>query len=139
FAWRKLKAEVFKQQLDTELQIFGYDISESNLDIARDNITQLRMHKDIRLAPADFLQLTPPVERGMVMINPPYGERLRKVNVSELYKNIGNTLKHRFSGFEAWIISSDLDAMKNIGLKPYRKYTLYNGKLECRLHAFRMF
>jgi putative N6-adenine-specific DNA methylase len=139
YEWKKLKAEVFKQQLDTELEIYGYDISESNLDIARDNINQLRMHKDIQLAQADFLQLTPPVERGVLVINPPYGERLRKVNVNDLYQNIGNTLKHRFAGFEAWIISSDLDAMKNIGLKPYRKLTLYNGNLECRLHAFRMF
>ncbi len=139
FAWKKIREEVFSHQLDAELQIFGYDISESNLMIARDNINLIRLHKDISLGRADFMELKPPVNKGFVVINPPYGERLRRENLIALYRNIGDTLKRRFAGFSAWIISSDTDAMKAIGLKSHARYTLYNGKLECRLMGFDLF
>lgn len=139
FAWRRLKSEVFSQQHDVNLQIFGYDISEGNLSIARENIKLLRMHKDIMLEKADFLQLKPPVPDGFLIMNPPYGERLRKENISEFYKSIGDTLKHNFTGYSAWIVSSDLDALKSVGLKTKSKHTLFNGKLECRLQSYSLF
>ncbi len=139
FLWRRIKEEVFPKQLDPDLEIFGYDISESNLSIARENIQHLRLHKDISLARADFLQLKPPVDNGTIIINPPYGQRLKTEHLIPLYKGIGDQLKNYFQGFDAWIISSDLDALKSIALKPQSKFTLYNGQLECRLHGFRLF
>lgn len=139
FVWKKIKEEIFSQQKDVNLQIYGYDISRRNLDIAEENIRQLRMHKDISLAKADFLQLHPPVENGMLIMNPPYGERLKNTDIQAFYKSIGDTLKRNFTGFKAWIISSDIDAMKSVGLKTFSKQTLYNGKLECRLHGYDLF
>ena len=139
FVWKKIKEEIFSQQRDVNLQIYGYDVSQRNLDIAEENIRQLRMHKDISLAKADFLQLQPPVENGILVINPPYGERLRKIDMLSFYASIGDTLKKNFTGFKAWIISSDFDAMKSVGLKTFSKKTLYNGKLECRLHGYDLF
>lgn len=139
FAWRKLKEEVFDNQKDVSLQIYGFDISPRNLAIAQQNIQALRMHKDILLQQADFLSLKPPVEEGVLVINPPYGERLRKTNMPEFYREIGDTMKRNFKGFNAWIVSSDMEALKAIGLKPHARKTLYNGKLECRLLAFNLF
>jgi putative N6-adenine-specific DNA methylase len=139
FAWRKLKDGVFANQKDVSLQIYGYDISPNNLAIAQQNIQALRMHKDIALAQADFLSLAPPVDHGVLIMNPPYGERLRKVNMLTFYKEIGDAMKTNFKGFEAWIVSSDMEALKSIGLKPHARKTLYNGKLECKLLAFSLF
>jgi putative N6-adenine-specific DNA methylase len=139
FAWKKCREGVFRQQKDVALKIYGYDISDRSLDVANENIRSLRMHKDIMLGKADFLELTPPEPNGIVVMNPPYGERLRKENMELFYKNIGDTLKQRFSGYTAWIISSDMDALKSVGLKPASRHTLYNGKLECRLVSYSLY
>jgi putative N6-adenine-specific DNA methylase len=139
FLWRRIQEEVFSQQRDQEMEIFGYDISSANLAIARENIRQMHLHKDISLTQADFLQLKPPVPEGYIIINPPYGQRLKTENLLPLYKGIGDNLKKNFSGYKAWIISSDLDALKAISLKPQSKFTLYNGQLECRLNGYELF
>lgn len=139
FLWKRIKDEIFKKQLDPDLEIFGYDISEANLAIAQENIKHLRLHKDITLVRADFLQLTPPVDHGVLVMNPPYGQRLKTEHLIPLYQGIGSQLKKNFQGFDAWIISSDQEAMRAVALKPQSKHTLYNGQLECRLHGFSMF
>ena len=81
-----------------------------------------------------------PAASPLVMMNPPYGERLAQdKNVLELYRNIGTTLKHQFAGARAWIISSNEDALKCIGLKPAEKIHLLNGELECLFCCYELF
>ena len=76
----------------------------------------------------------------LVMMNPPYGERLaHDKNVLSLYQTIGSTLKHQFTGATAWIISSNEEAMKNIGLKPSCKVHLLNGELDCLFCRYDLF
>ena len=65
------------------------------------------------------------------MTNPPYGERLEG-DINELYKNFGDTLKQEYTNTQAWMITSNLEAMKHVGLRPSRKIKLYNGKLESK-------
>ena len=78
--------------------------------------------------------------RPLVMMNPPYGERLAQdKNVLQLYQAIGTTLKHQFAGATAWIISSNEDALKCIGLKPSRKVHLLNGELDCLFCSYDLF
>lgn len=137
--WKRMQESIFRQQKDQELEIYGYDISDRNLEVASGNIRSLRMHKDINLEKADFLQLEPPAPEGILIMNPPYGERLRKENMEVFYKNIGDTLKNKFKGYTAWIVSSDLEALKAIGLKPSSRQTIYNGKLECKLLSFKLY
>jgi putative N6-adenine-specific DNA methylase len=74
-----------------------------------------------------------------MLINPPYGERLQEDDIVAVYKNIGNGLKKKYSGYEAWIISSDMNALKFIGLKPTRKIPIFNGPLECRFMKFSIY
>ena len=77
---------------------------------------------------------------GLVMINPPYGERLASnKNMEELYGKIGTALKHHFAGATAWIISSNDAAMKCIGLKPSKKIRLLNGELDCQFNKYELF
>lgn len=137
--WKKIQSEVFDKQKDVNMKIYGYDISDSNLAVAKNNIEKIRLHKDIKLARSDFLKLMPPVKNGVVIINPPYGERLKENETISLYRGIGDHLKRNFQGFTAYIISSDLKALKNIALKPKIKKILFNGKLECKLLGFDLF
>ena len=77
---------------------------------------------------------------ALVMLNPPYGERLKSnKEMEDLYGAIGSTLKHQFTGATAWIISSNAAAMKCIGLKPSRKYHLLNGELDCQFNQYELF
>ena len=76
----------------------------------------------------------------LVMLNPPYGERLKSnKEMEDLYGAIGTALKHQFTGATAWIISSNAEAMKCIGLKPSKKYRLLNGELDCQFNKYELF
>jgi putative N6-adenine-specific DNA methylase len=86
-----------------------------------------------------FFDLTPPRSGGVVILNPPYGERLPVAEIEQLYKEIGNKLKKDFQNFNAWIITSNPEAIKSIGLRPSRKIQVYNGSLECRYLKFELY
>ncbi len=75
-------------------------------------------------------------ESGTVIINPPYGERIDDEDTIELYKTIGDSMKQNFDGYSVWIVSSNKEALKNIGLRTSKRYTLYNGSLECKFHRY---
>jgi putative N6-adenine-specific DNA methylase len=73
-----------------------------------------------------------------MVFNPPYGERL-DIDMEELYGSIGRTLKHAYSGTDAWLITSNLEALKHVGLRPSRRIKLFNGKLESKLVKYEMY
>ena len=107
--------------------------------MARANVTAARLEDFIRLKPMNALHVRPKRTPAILMFNPPYGERLEVDDIEELYKNIGNTLKQNFAGCSAFIISSNIQALKNIGLHPTRKMTLFNGPLECKFLRFDLY
>ena len=73
-------------------------------------------------------------------MNPPYGERLElQEGMPDFFEKIGSTLKHEYSGWDAWIIASDEESFKNIGLKPAKKIPVMNGKLECQFRKYELF
>jgi putative N6-adenine-specific DNA methylase len=74
-----------------------------------------------------------------MIINPPYGERIKTDDIISLYKMIGNTLKQNYQDSEAWIIGGDLRAMKFIGLRPSKKIKIFNGPIECRFMKFELY
>jgi putative N6-adenine-specific DNA methylase len=75
----------------------------------------------------------------MIVMNPPYGERMNPLEINSLYRGIGDTLKKSFAGYEAWIISSNKEALKNLGLQTSQKLTLYNGPLEVKFHKYELY
>ena len=86
---------------------------------------------------ADLLERQPPAAEGILVANPPYGERLGEVaELAALYPRIGDALKQRFAGWRCYILSADTQLPKLIGLKPSKKTPLFNGPLECRLYEF---
>ncbi len=137
--WKNIKMEAIKEQTEFEHEFYGYDISEGMVEIAKKNIRSAGFHKDIHIEKADFFKITSPSANGFILTNPPYGERIKKSNLVEFYKNTGDKLKTDFPGYTAWLIGSELKAMKFIGLKPSKKIILFNGPLECRFLKFDLY
>ena len=98
------------------------------------------MQKDVELRQIRMEELRVQTSNPLVMINPPYGERLASnKDMEDLYGKIGTALKHQFTGATAWIISSNDAAMKCIGLKPSKKMRLLNGELDCQFNKYELF
>jgi putative N6-adenine-specific DNA methylase len=85
---------------------------------------------------ADF---DPPKAKGVVIVNPPYGERMDKDDLAELYKMIGDTFKKKFAGYDCWLITSNKEALKHVGLRTSRRIPVFNGPLECRFVKYEMY
>lgn len=130
--WEHLFKDAKASIQKSRAKIFGYDISRRAINSAEINIRETGIQEKIQLACTSIEKLVPPMKPGTLIFNPPYGERLQSDDIVGFYKMIGDVLKQRFSGFEACIISSDISALKNIGLKPSAKHPVFNGPLECR-------
>lgn len=137
--WEDILNEALDNQQDIECIIRGSDISAKNLEAAAANLKAARLHKDVELEVMPFQKVVPPPPPGVVITNPPYGEKIRVEDINALYKELGNAFKRNFSGYRAWVISSDQQALKLIGLKPGKKFTLFNGPLECRYAGYDLY
>ncbi len=137
----QLFADIYNAEYEKEFEgkIFGSDISVRNCAIAKANVKNAGLSKKIEIQAKDFKELIPPFESGMIVTNPPYGERLKPRSLTDLYSSFGDTLKQKFSGYTAWLISSSDEGLKSIGLKPSKKIELYNGALACSYRCFELF
>ena len=122
-------------------RIYGSDASFYAIQQATKNVKSAGVAKDIELKQIRMEEIREVhAEGAVVMLNPPYGERLKSnKEMEDLYSAIGTTLKHQFTGSTAWIISSNVEAMKCIGLKPSKKYHLLNGELDCQFNKYELF
>jgi len=130
-------------------KIYGSDASFFAIQQAAKNVKSAGVTKDIELKQIRLEELQiinhkseiiNPKSSPLVMLNPPYGERLASnKDMEDLYAKIGTALKHHFTGATAWIISSNDAAMKCIGLKPSKKYRLLNGELDCQFNRYDLF
>ena len=121
-------------------KIYGSDASFYAIQQATKNVKSAGVQKDVELRQIRMEELKPLTSNPLVMINPPYGERLASnKDMEDLYGKIGTALKHQFTGATAWIISSNDAAMKCIGLKPSKKMRLLNGELDCQFNKYELF
>ena len=132
------------REREFEHKIYGSDASFYAIQQAAKNVKSAGVAKDIELRQIRMEELKPSAislqPSALVMINPPYGERLASnKDMEELYSKIGTALKHQFTGATAWIISSNAAAMKCIGLKPFKKMHLLNGELDCQFNRYDLF
>ncbi|MBW3521881.1 MULTISPECIES: class I SAM-dependent RNA methyltransferase [unclassified Chryseobacterium] len=119
-------------------KIVGYDIDGRMLDAADANIASAEMEDIIEVRRQDFFESKKELFPLLMVFNPPYDERI-SINDDDFYKKIGDTFKTNYPNTLAWLISSDLDAPKKIGLRPSRKIKLFNGKLETRFLQYEMY
>ena len=136
----KVLGEAKEKYKPLKVNIYAKELNSNNFRSARMNINSANMRKSILLEQADFFKTPPPAATGCIIMNPPYGERLElQEGMPDFFEKIGSTLKHEYSGWDAWIISSDEESFKNIGLKPAKKIPVMNGKLECQFRKYELF
>ena len=138
--WQKTKEEADLNMGELDCRIFASDRSEKAIQITNRNLKNTGLHKDVEVGVKYFDSIVPEEKNGILVFNPPYGKRLvEKGEIIDLYKGIGNALKQNFSGFEAWIISSNFEATKFIGLRPSARITLFNGPIETKFIKFELY
>jgi len=138
-SFEKIKLECNSQIILSPVKISGSDISEQAVRYARSNVEKAGMSDSISLEVADFKNLRSMDENGFVFLNPPYGQRIQPEEIDLLYGIIGTTLKHNFPGTTTWLITSNKESLKHVGLKAKEKHTLFNGALECSLLKYEMY
>ncbi len=137
--FKKVKQKLFTEQKKFNKKIIANDISKSAIKSAQANAEKAEVNKFISFNNDDFVNFQYDLEPGIVITNPPYGERLKHIDIIQFYKKIGDTLKKQFTGFDVWILSANKEALKQIGLRTSRKLMLYNGALECKFHKYEMY
>jgi putative N6-adenine-specific DNA methylase len=144
--WLDFDKEVFERVFNDDSYekeinptIIGCDLSTRAVDIAISNMKNAGMHKFIDIQKQSIFDFFPPAGPGTVITNPPYGERLKKEQITIFYKQLGDCFKQRYKDYNVWMISGNLDASKNFGLHPSKTYTLFNGPLECKYQKFEIY
>ena len=148
--WANFDADLFEdvysddsREREFEHKIYGSDAGFYAVQTATKNIESAGLQRDIEVKQIRVQELRladQDTDGALVMINPPYGERLAQdKDVLNLYKDMGTALKHQFSGATAWIISSNDEALKCIGLRPAKRVRLVNGDLDCWFNQYVLF
>lgn len=120
-------------------RIFAGELSHESLTAARENAKFAGVDSKIEFYRADFFASGPPdALPGILLMNPPYDERIKLEDQDAFYESIGDTLKDRYAGYDAWVFSGALKGLKKIGLKADKKYHLFNGAIESQLCRYKM-
>jgi putative N6-adenine-specific DNA methylase len=137
--WELMVAEARAQVRHLTGQIFGSDISAETIELAQRNIQRAGLEGMITLTVQDFRDARPPGEGGLIVTNPPYGERLEVEEIDTFYAELGDVLKQHCKGYDAWILSGNIPALKRLGLRASKKIPLFNASIECRFHKFELY
>ncbi|MFM9927959.1 THUMP domain-containing protein [Variovorax sp. H27-G14] len=155
--WNAIKQEAQTHVADSSVAIFGSDVSHRMVDFAERNAERAGVAQAIEFRGGDALQRMPPAEAGVIMINPPYGERIEVGGVAgpgrsgaresaqteegdggEFFPQLATHWKKNYAGWTAWVLTPDLKLPKQMRLKESRRVPMWNGPIECRLFRFDM-
>jgi putative N6-adenine-specific DNA methylase len=138
--WKRLReGAAHPSKSVPQLELYGSDSDERALAAARRNLAAAGVERWVRLERADVLERKAPAPSGVLIANPPYGERIgAREHLARFYPKLGDALKKNFSGWRCHLFTADLRLPKLIRLEPARRVPLWNGALECRLYEFRM-
>lgn len=137
--WDIVKRECEEKIEEPEVPLRGFDRDDKAVQACLTNIEQAGVEKFVQVEKADFNISKPPFPKGFMLTNPPYGERIKVDDIKKFYQDVGDVLKKNYAGYTAWLLGSDLEALKFIGLRPSRKIRVMNGPLECRLVKFDLY
>ena len=139
-AWQNIRSEALAAQLPvTELPIFGSDLYGDELKAAHLNLDNAGIRQTVELKQANVLEISAPADHGVLVANLPYGERMGELAELELlYPQLGDVLKKKFGGWNAYLFTADLRMPKFIRLSVSRRTPLFNGAIECRLFEYKM-
>ena len=140
--WQRLRREAESQRRSTSGPfLYGSDIDSRVLTLARKNLEAAGLATHFRLQRTDLRDAAPPSgPPGIVLCNPPYGERMgAETDLVALYRTLGDTLKRRFAGYTAYVYTANMALSRQIGLRSSARHILYNGNLEGRLLRFDLY
>lgn len=136
--WNRVLAEAQAAVRKTKLDISGGDIDPEAVLNANRSLKQFKLNDSVRIQNIPLEKHFPKTPGGMIISNPPYGERIGE-DMNTFYRTIGDTLKNNFTGFDAWLLSSNMEAFKHVKLRASKKIVLFNGALECKFQKYEMY
>ena len=120
--------------INDNVKIYGSDHIKQNIDLAIQSASQIGFNNNINFSICDINDVNPDNSSGILIINPPYGNRMdNNIKINDLYKDLGDIFKKKFIGYDTYIFSGNLEAIKSVGLKSKKRIILKNGKIDCRL------
>lgn len=137
-AWETIFNKAEKNVRSLPCQIVGSDISAEMITKARRNFRRVSVGRFIETSVKSFSEQHAPDESGVMICNPPYGERMGE-EVEEMYQEMGDWMKGNMQGFDCWVLSSNDMAFKSLGLRPDRKFKVFNGDLECSFRKYSIY
>jgi len=145
--WRNFDEALYETIHESSIQkireepvdIIANDIETATYKKAISNTKNAKVDDVVKCTNQSFFDIAPSRAGGVIILNPPYGERMPVDEITKLYKEIGDKLKKDFKGYNAWIITSNPEAVKSIGLRPSRRIHIFNGSLECRFLKFELY
>lgn len=138
--YEKIEEAALKKVRDFPHKIYGFDNDPVAIKKTKENIKSANLQDFIEVKEQDFFTSEKEHDKPLyIVFNPPYDERISINDVEEFYSSIGNTLKRGYPGTQAWMITSNMEALKFVGLRPSKKIKLFNGKLESKLVRYEMY
>ncbi len=139
-AWRKVRAAAHAVQRETASRIVATDIDPQAVAAARQNARTAGVEAMIEFAACPFAATPIPERSGIVVLNPPYGERIgEQSRLTGLYREIGDFFKKRCGGYQGYLFTGNASLGKQVGLRTKRRITFYNGEIECRLMEYELY
>jgi len=135
--WRDVKTAAAENVIEPgeTPTIWGYDINKNMIELCYRHLHRRVALKQVAIADAK----APKDSKGTIVMNPPYGQRLEMDDIEALYQQIGDSFKHNFKNYTAWIFSGNDEAMKNVGLKTTKRYKMFNGSIPCRFQSYELY
>jgi putative N6-adenine-specific DNA methylase len=139
-AWQKLKQQARAKAKPVKFQkIYGSDSDMRAVRVSKQNLEEAGLLEAVQLSKVDFTEVVPPHGEGVLVANPPYGIRIGEdEELAALYPKMGEALKRKFSGWNAYFLTTDMRLPKLMRLAPSKRTPLFNGPLECRLFEIKM-
>ena len=137
--WNSIREKAISEIRTEGPIIVASDHSKKAVSMARVNAKNAGLENLIEIKCEEFQNLVPPPGPGTLIMNPPYGERLEEENIEQLYELLGDKFKKDFAGWNAWVFSANLQALKRVGLKPSKRIPLRNGPMEARLNLYELY
>ncbi|HET8804642.1 MAG TPA: THUMP domain-containing protein [Aequorivita sp.] len=138
--YEKIEEAALKKVRDFPHKIYGFDTDPVAIHKAKENIKSANLQEFIEVKQQDFFESEKDNDKPLfIVFNPPYDERISVSDVENFYSSIGNTLKRGYPGTQAWMVTSNMEALKFVGLHPSKKIKLFNGKLEAKLVRYEMY
>ena len=146
--WKNFDEHLFKscreELISKELKkpsapIQASDVSSRAVSTTRNSLILLGLEEHVEMSKMNVLKPKISTKSGMVILNPPYDVRLKEEDIEALYAGIGRSLKFDYVGHKAFVFSSNQEAIDKIGLKPFKKLDLYNGKIPCKFLGYELY